>query len=110
MAFLRSTRKAFQHDDRFTDLFPLLAQIGEHLQYVHDGRISQAPPRTACARGIYPMLDKTPEGLSVRPAGLGRFPAAELSTAVPAQAMGSQLVLAGLQSTSTVCALHVKVR
>jgi hypothetical protein len=43
--FLRPRSKALQHDDRFTDLFPLLAQIGEHLQNVHDGRITQGQPR-----------------------------------------------------------------
>ena len=38
--FAMSPRQAFQNNDRFLDLFALLAQVSEHLQDVHAARIA----------------------------------------------------------------------
>jgi hypothetical protein len=37
----QSVRETFQHDYRFANPFPLLAEIGEHLHNVHLGSIAQ---------------------------------------------------------------------
>ena len=67
-AFLRSRHKAFQHDYRFTDVFPLLAQIGEHLQNIHDGK-DNAGLAWIDGNSI-PILDKPQERPDVGPEGL----------------------------------------
>jgi hypothetical protein len=47
-----STRQAFDCDDGFLDLCALLAQVGEHLQDVHAGRIAQSSTSRKCSRAL----------------------------------------------------------